>query len=337
MRRNAVVACCFLLLAVLVIGTWTAYRRCSPPPRGRGLAKVTCRLKWLHQSQFAGNYVAVAKEFYKDEGIECVLQPGGQDFNAIKLVASGSEDFGVCGADQVLIAKSKGIPVIALAVIFQKSPVCFFAKKKSGISGPQDFVGRRVAMQYGTNVRTEYVAMMKNVGVDLKTIIEIPSRHDMQRFFEGQVDVWNGYVINEVLVARRSGFEVKVISPSDYGVDMYADCLFTTEERVASQPELVRGFVRATVRGWEYAIAHPEEAVKIVLTQDAKLSREHESQMLGASVPLILARSARERGIGWMEPDVWSAMSKTLHEQGVTKTRVDASTAFTNRFLELEQ
>lgn len=296
--------------------------------------KVTCRLKWLEQSQFAGNFVALAKGYYKEAGIECELEPGGQDFNAIKLVAAGADDFGIWGADDIIIARSKGIPVVALAVIYQKSPVCFFAKKGSGINGPKDFVGRKVAMQYGTNVRTEYVAMMNNLEIKLDSVIEVPSRFDMQLFFEGKVDVWNGYIINELLVAEEQLGEMVVILPSDYGVNFYADCLFTTEKMIKAQPDLVRRFVRSTIRGWQFALEHPEEAVDIVISQNPTLRKSHEMAMLLQSKDLILARGADKNGIGSMSESMWSEMEKTLFDQGIINSRVNVGNAYSADFLQ---
>jgi len=297
------------------------------------VTKVTCRLKWYEQSQFAGNFVAVAKGFYKDAGIDCELRSGGQDFNAIKLVAAGADDFGIWGADDIIIARAKGIPVVAIAVIYQKSPVCFFAKKGAGINGPKDFIGRKVAMQYGTNVRTEYVAMMNNLGIKLESVQEVPSRFDMQQFFQGKVDVWNGYTINEVLTAEEQLGEMVVIMPSDYGVNIYADCIFTTEEMIKKRPDLVRSFVRATINGWQYALDHPEEAVDIVIAKNPKLRRSHEMEMLLKSKRLILARGAEKRGIGSMSESMWTEMEKTLFVQGIITTRVDVKNAFNASFL----
>lgn len=295
--------------------------------------KVSCRLKWLAQSQFAGNYVAVAQGLYKQAGLECTLRPGGQDFNAIKLVVSGSDDFGICGGDEIVIARSKGLPVVALAVIFQESPVCFFAKEDSGICHPKDFVGKRVAMQYGTNVRTEYVAMMSKMGIALDGITEVPSRFDMQSFFTGQVDVWNGYTINEVQTAKNKGYKVIVIRPFEYGIHMYADCIFTTEENILRRPEVVRAFVAATVRGWEYAVDHPEEAVDAMLSIEPRLNRDHELKMLRASIPLICPTSDQERGVGGMTRERWQEMETALFEQGVISRHTPPSECFTLGFL----
>lgn len=324
---------CLILIGCLAVILSKCVHRHGQEPREK-LTRVSVRLKWLPQSQFAGNYVAAAKGFYRQAGIECDLRPGGQDFGAVRLVAGGSEDFGIAGADEIVVARGKGIPVVALAVIYQESPVCFFAKKESGISSPQDFVGKRVAMQYGTNVRTEYVAMLSALGIQQDAITEVPSSFDMQSFFSGKVDVWNGYVINEVQTAKERGFEVNVVRPHDYGIRMYADCLFTTEENIRRRPAIVRAFVSATIRGWKHAIEHQDEAVNTVLQIDHKLNRQHEMQMLLASVPLISPIGSAKRSVGGMVQERWAEMVSTLAAQKLIHGRVRAEDCFTTVFLD---
>lgn len=295
---------------------------------------ISCRLKWLHQAQFAGLYIAQTKGFFKQAGINCTLRPGGQDFNTGQLVATGSDDFGVWSADQVLIARSQGMPIVAVAVIYQESPVCFFSRKDSGIKMPQDFIGKRVGMQYGTNVRTEYVAMMKRAGIDMNRIVEVPTRFDLRPFLDGEVDIWNGYTINEPLVAESLGVPVQLIRPGEYGVDMYADCLITTEAMVKDRPDLVRRFVASVLRGWEYALAHRDEAVKIVLDQDSHLREKHERRMLDESARLIEARGANVLGIGRMDEKIWRGMLEELKAQGqLGPNPVTLSEVYTNQLL----
>src|ERR1700744_5405851 len=100
----------------------------------------TGRLKWFNQAQFAGFYVAKDKGLYKSAGLDVNVQPGGPDFPAIQMVAGGNEQFGVTGADQILIARSKGVPIVALAVIYRRNPFVLFSLAKSSIKTPADFI-----------------------------------------------------------------------------------------------------------------------------------------------------------------------------------------------------
>ena len=295
-----------------------------------GLDKVNVRLKWLHQTQFAGFYTAEKKGFYKKNGINATLNPGGVDFPAIQMVSGGAEQFGVTGADQILLAREKGVPVVALAVIYRKSPFVLFSLKGSDITEPKDFVGKKVGVKIGGNEELTYRAMLKNTGIDTSQIIEIPVKYDISPLLSGQIDVWPGYVINEPITAREKGYEVNIIWPSDYGVNLYADTLFTTEDMIKNNPDLVKRFVRATLQGWNYAYNNPDEAVSYTLMYSDQLSREHETKMMQASLELL---KPDNKPIGYMNRKIWEDMQKLLLENGFMKNPVNIDEVYTTQFL----
>ncbi|PIR50082.1 thiamine biosynthesis protein [Candidatus Peregrinibacteria bacterium CG10_big_fil_rev_8_21_14_0_10_54_7] len=295
------------------------------------MERVAVRLKWLHQAQFAGFYVADKKGFYEDEGLDVALNPGGVDFPAIQMVAGGGEQFGVTGADQILIARSKGVPIVALAVIYRKSPMVFFSLSDERITTPKDFEGHRVGVKYGGNEELTYRALLRKAGVDASKIAEIPVKYDMSPLFSGDVEVWPGYAINEPIVAQERGHSVNIIWPSDYGVYLYADALFATEELIRDRPDLVQRFVRATLKGWEYAVQNPSEAVDYALTYSDNLNAPHESAMMAASLDLLKPDA---RPIGTMDASVWKGMEDLLLEGGSLKSRTDIEEVYTTRFIE---
>ena len=171
------------------------------------------RLKWFNQAQFAGFYVAKEKGFYKAAGLDVNIQPGGPDFPAIQMVTGGNEQFGVTGADQILIARSKGVPVVALAVIYRRNPFVLFSLAKSGIKTPADYVGKKVGVKIGGNEELIYRAVLAKAGIDKSKLTEIPVKFDMTPLLTGDIDVWPGYLINEVLAAKEKGFAVKSSIP----------------------------------------------------------------------------------------------------------------------------
>jgi NitT/TauT family transport system substrate-binding protein len=291
---------------------------------------VTLRLKWFHQAQFAGFYVAKEKDFYKSAGLNVDIQPGGPDFPAIQMVTGGNEQFGVTGADQILIARSKGVPVVALAVIFRRNPFVLFSLAKSGIKAPSDYVGKNIGVKIGGNEELIYRAVLAKAGVDKAKLNEIPVKFDISPLLAGAVDVWPGYLINEVLAAKEKGFDVNVVSPPDYGIDLYADTLFTTEKMLKEKPDVVRKFVTATLKGWSSAMAAPEEAAQITVKYGTKLSYDHELAMMKASLPLLQPDA---QPVGWMDAANWSATQKLLVDAGFQKTPVEVGNAFTTVFL----
>ncbi len=291
---------------------------------------VTIRLKWFHQAQFAGFYVAKDKGFYTSAGLDVDIQPGGPDFPAIQMVAGGNEQFGVTGADQILIARSKGVPVVALAVIYRRNPFVLFSLEKSGIKTPTDYVGKNVGVKIGGNEELIYRAVLAKAKIDKSKLNEIPVKFDLAPLLSGAVDVWPGYLINEVLAAREKGFGVNIVSPSDYGIDLYADTLFTTEKMLAEKPEVVRKFVTATLEGWAAAIKSPEDAARITVKVGSNLTYEHELAMMKASVPLLQPDSSP---VGAMDEESWTAAQDLLVKAGFQKSRVEIAKAFTTKYL----
>jgi NitT/TauT family transport system substrate-binding protein len=291
---------------------------------------VTVRLKWFHQAQFAGFYVAKEKDFYKSAGLNVDIQPGGPDFPAIQMVTGGNEQFGVTGADQILIARSKGVPVVAVAVIFRRNPFVLFSLAKSGIKAPADYVGKNIGVKIGGNEELIYRAVLAKAGVDKSKLNEIPVKFDITPLLAGTVEVWPGYLINEVLAAKEKGFDVNVVSPADYGIDLYADTLFTTEKMLKEKPDVVRKFVAATLKGWTSAIAAPEEAAQITVKYGSKLTFDHELAMMKASLPLLQPDA---QPVGSMAAAKWNATQILLVDAGFQKTPVDIDKAFTVEFL----
>ncbi len=293
------------------------------------LPKEVVRLKWVHQAQFGGFYEAQDK-YYRPAGLDVEIRPGGVDFPAIQMVASGSEDFGVAGADQVLLANEKGIPVVAIATIYRRTPFVLFARKASGIAAMKDLAGKNVGVKLGGNEELTYRAMLKSAGVDPSTIHEVPVKYDIGPFLAGVVDVWPGYLINEVLAAQEKGVDLNLIRPADYNINFYADTLFTRQSVIDANPDRVKAFVQATMAGWHEAVEHPEEAAALGCKLSPQLDPNHEVAMMKASIPLL---KPQQLPLGKMEVEEWRLLHDQLLALGFLKHPVDIDKAFTNRFV----
>lgn len=300
----------------------------------RGFDNVSLRLKWVFQSQFAGAFAAKEEGFFKKAKMQVTINPGGIDFNPIKLVASGSDQFAITSADQVLLAKAKRIPIKAVAMIFQDDPIVFFSLKEKGILHPKDFIGKVVGVKYGYNNEVEYRAMLRKFGIDQKQIKEIPIKVDLSPLFTGQVDIFTGYISNEPLVAIEKGYEINIIRPQDYGIKMYADCLITTDEIIKNNPDLVRKFIKAFFEGWQWVVENPEKAVDCVLKVNPSLDKVHERKMLKKIIELMTGGDATKHGMGYMSYEGWLATYNLLAESGLIESPFDPRDAFTTEFIE---
>ncbi|MCE7739573.1 MAG: ABC transporter substrate-binding protein [Candidatus Heimdallarchaeota archaeon] len=303
------------------------------------LQEVTVRLKWLHQAQFAGNYVANEKGFYEKYGMEITeLLPFDFVNWPIDKVENKEVDFGITGGDELVLAKvlGKADHIKAIAVIFKTNPVCLYSLKESGITKPQDFVGKTVGIERAAdgkdiNVGILYKAMMAKLGINRSDVNEITIGYDATELLAGTTDVSSGYVINEPHQAIEAGKEVDIILVADYGVNMYADVIIVHEDTINNSPELVESFLRATLEGWQYAIEHEEEAVNITLKYATDRTKSHETYMLENSIPLI---NTGDSPIGWMEESKWEQVQDILLEQNITDAEINIEDVYTIDFLE---
>lgn len=277
------------------------------------LHHVILQLTWLHQFQFAGYYAAVEKGFYRDAGFDATILEGGPERRPFQEVVSGRANYGV-GRGEILLHRLKEKPVVVLAALFQHSAVILLAKKESGIDNPQRMIGRRVMLLEGDD-SAEYIAMFRKEGVSLNQIRVIPSSYNVNDLIIGKTDVFNAYSTNEPFYLEQRGIPATIISPRTYGIDFYGDCLFTSEREIKEHPDQVKAFREASLRGWEYAMANPEEIIEVILSKyGVQKTRDHLRFEAKAIRELMLPDLIE---IGHMNPGRWHHMAGTYVELGM--------------------
>lgn len=323
--------CLIGLILVLTSGVTTACNSSA----AQSPAQVSVRLKWLHQTQFAGMYVADKQGYYTAENLSIKLDPVDLTKNVTyENVLAGDNDIGIGAPEEIIIARSEGKPLRAIAVIFRLNPFVYLASGASGVKTPQDFEGQTVVVSPGQGTIL-YTAMMANLGIERSKINEIPSQS-----FTDIKECWKvaaacpDYASNALVKAKQEGLDFTAIWPSDYGVPFYSDVIFATDEFIEKNPDVVQRFVRATLKGWQKALEDPELATKDTLAFDSKLDHDVQLAGLNAVTPLI---DTGEDYIGYMKPEVWQQMYDILLEQGFIKTQFEVKTAYTNEFVEKAQ
>jgi len=297
----------------------------------KGLDEITVKLKYFHQAQFAGNYVANEKGFYADESLKVNLVPFSLEEPPIVAVLSGKALFGITGANELIMARAQGLPIKSFAVIYKTSPICAYSLKRSGIVRPHDFLGKKVGLEKAPDIEMMYSAMMTRLGIDRRRMKEVKIDFDANKLLDGTVDVATGYAGNEPHQAIQAGHEVNIILMADYGANMYGDVLFATEDTINKKPELVEHFLRATLKGWQYAIENQEEAVGIILKYATDKTKSLQSYMLQRSIPLI---HTGDSPVGWMEKARWKEVQDIMLQQKTLNKEIDVDKAYTTRFLE---
>jgi PAS domain S-box-containing protein len=236
------------------------------------LDQVRLQLRGAHQFQFAGYYAAIEKDYYRDAGLNVSLREKLPGKNCVEQVLADQADFGVVGAHMIR-ARLNGKPLIALAAIFQHSPYVLFALEKSQIKTPTDLVGRR-AMQY-TSGGDVISAMLHQEAIDQNQIEWATTSHNPQDLIDEKIDLYPGDLTNTAFFLSQHHAPYTVINPKNYGVDFYGDLLYTTETQLQQHPERVKAFLDASLRGWTYALKHPQEMIDLIQQRYAPaLTRE---------------------------------------------------------------
>jgi len=314
-----------VVIAAVLLGA------CAPQPAKPEPATISVRLKWLHQVQFAGIYVAQQEGYYAEEGLTVKLDQ--VDFNqqvSYEKLLSGENDIAIGAPEELILARSAGKPVRAVAVIFRLNPVVFIAPAEAGISRPSDFLGKTIALSPGQTIIL-YEAMMSRLGLDRSKITEIDApSYDFHECWQAAA-ACPDYATNGFARARVEGLDFTAVWPSEYGVPFYGDVIVTTDEFLQKHPDVVERFVRATLKGWQKAAENPDLGTSATLVFDPQLDKSVQLAALKASLPLI---DTGEDEIGWMRPEIWQQMHDILLEQGLLDAPFDVTAVYDNQYVE---
>jgi len=296
--------------------------------------KVSLRLKWLAQAQFAGFYVAKAKGFYDQAGLDLTINPGGPNLNVETLVASGNDTFGLAGGTEtVLLAREKGLPLVCIGVTVQNTPFTYVTYKDSGITKVKDFAGKKVATWFTGTQYTLY-SMLASAGVKQSDLTIVPQSGSMAPFVEKQFDVAAATYYNELNTLKEQGLgdKLTLIKPDDYGVVVQQDTVLVSEKYRNEKPQQVQAFLTATIKGWKYALQNKKEAIDIVMAAAPSLNRAHQEAMLDEFEKLVKAGKGSTDGILAIDLPTVEKMQTQLVGYKALKAPADLSKAYDPSF-----
>jgi len=319
----------FSILLVLLAGLLGA---CGAPASADP-TKVSVSMGYIPDVQFAPFYVAHARNYYKDAGLDVTINHGSiQD--ALVQVAQGQLTFANASGDEILIARSNGIPIKLVFQTYQQFPVAVFSKAEAGLAQPEDLKGQTVGVpaRFGASyVGLKGLLYAANMSEEDVTIAEIGfTQADAVR--GDKVPAAVGYYNNEPLVLEQSGVPVNVIKVADY-IQLVSNGIVTSEAFTKDNPDVVKRFVQATARGLQDTLDDPEVAFEIALKFIPELPAERRSQELSKLlVALELWQSAATdaNGLGYSEPQAWETTHRFLRDSGILQRDVDIQQAFTN-------
>jgi NitT/TauT family transport system substrate-binding protein len=289
--------------------------------------KVSLRLAWVYDMAEVGIFVAKDKGFYEKEGIDLEIKPGGFGLDPLKLIAAGSDAFGVGGAVNLLLAREKGMPLVAIGAEFQHTPVGFIVRKDSGIKNFPDFRGRKVGVQTGADTDTLYRAMLAKFGMSAKDVREVPIQFDPTPFVSRQIDVLPGYVSNQPITLKNQGVETAVITAASQGLNAYGNVYFVSDKTLKERPDLVLRFIRATKAGWEYAMNNRDGAISAMKARSKDFGDADLQAIHAAVMPFIRPDEPSVPLLG-MTRSRWEATYDVLVKAGLSTQAKPVDEAF---------
>ncbi|MBA4742075.1 MAG: ABC transporter substrate-binding protein [Azoarcus sp.] len=294
---------------------------CLLPAQTVAQQAVTLQLQWTHAFQFAGYYAAREKGFYAEAGLEVTIREAEQDVSVAEIVTRGDAHYGV-SSSSLLLERARGLPVVALASTHQHSPYVLVVPLDSPAQTIAGLAGLRVMLESGAE---ELRALLRREGVH-DDIEFVPHSFDPQDLVDGQVDAYSAYSTNELFYFRERGFNTLTYSPQSAGIDFYGDTLFTSESELRKHPERVAAFREASLRGWQYALAHPEEMVELIVERyPSTMSAEHLRFEATEQARLM---DPGEVPLGHMSAERWRHIAGVYAELGMLPTGADLDDGF---------
>jgi NitT/TauT family transport system substrate-binding protein len=310
----------------------------TPAPAATGkLDKMRLQLKWLHQAQFAGYYVAADKGYYKDMGLDVELLPGGPDVVPSQKVLTGAADVGIDWVGSLLANRDKGQPLVDIGQFYQSSGLLLISKKKAGINSPADLKGKKVGVWTGGN-EFEFRALMDKYKFDdsidnNKDMTVIKQGFEMDSFLNDKMDAASATTYNELNVVYEAGLkpeDLNIINYNDEGVGMLEDHVFVTEQTLKDKKDVLTRFLRASQKGWIDAVKNQDAAVDSVMKRaDASTTnRAHQVSMMKEVAKLVMPEGLPENKVGFIDPTKFDTTAAiALKFNVITKA---AQNAYTN-------
>jgi len=301
------------------------------------LTPVSLRLNYLPQTEYAGSYIALWNGYYEEEGLDVSIFGAGQELNSISMVASGGDTFGIGEPHAVIISRAQGVPLVHIFQGDTDAYLRYVVKKSTGIETIEDLKGKTLSLWLG-GAEWEMLCMLRKAGLDPETDVNIiAQRVGLVPFYENQVELAQVTTFNELQQIYNAGYspdDITVFRASDYGCGLVGNGIFTLEETVNNQPEVVQGFVNATARGWKWAFENPEKTVEMFIKEFPDLEYTAQLVMLEEERKLYLGREAAEKGVGYLDPNYISEAQAVILDNNLISNPVNLDEVYRSEFWE---
>ena len=325
MRQMFRKSLCIGTLAATLVAASTSVSAADTP--------VTFQLNWMAGGPNAGFEAALAEGYYKDVGLDVTLVQGNGSGNTAQLVANGRAELAYADAVAVMQLIAKGAPMKIVSTIYQSNPNAVMSLTKVGIKSVQGLKGKKVGVPSGSSQTTMLPLFLEanNLKASDINMIDMPPSSMVPALLQGQVDAVLGSIDAYQIQAESQGAKLDVYRFADHGVPTVSTSIFASDEFLKKNPDVVKKFIAASLKGWSFALDHPEQAIKDVKKVFPDVNEKLATQELAAITPLFCSGGAKY--IGKAEDALWARSQKLLAEVKLLPAGQDPKSYYSSDYL----
>jgi NitT/TauT family transport system substrate-binding protein len=330
-----ILAACGTQVAPAPSSPATADKPATPAPVATPPDKVSLLFEWLPHGSHAPFFLGIEKGFYKDANLEVAIQDGAGSVKTVQTLGGGQNDFGFAMLAVMAMGRGQGMPLKAVAGLMQRNVFGVFVPKDSAIKSPKDLEGKSLLVTPGSVETLLLPAFLSKNGVDAAkvNITNVDPAAKVANYLAGKAEA----MITDVAYASPT---INPVRPSntldwaDYGMVLPAFGIFTRDEMIQKNPELVRRFVQATLKSWEYSLENIDEAVAALMkNRPEKVKPEVAKQELELYKGFMQTERTKGKALGWQSSEDWQEALNLLKEHADLKGSTNPADFFMNDFL----
>ncbi|MEP6996214.1 MAG: ABC transporter substrate-binding protein [Betaproteobacteria bacterium] len=323
MKLSLRIACAAALIALAA--TWATANAADA---------VSFRLNWYLGGLHAPFYYGKERGFYAAEGIDLTINEGRGSVATVQGVAAGADTFGLADSSSVILTSSKGADIKSVMSVLNSTGYSVVSLAETGIKTPKDLEGKRLAVTPGDPLGQLFLALAAYNKLDMSkiTLIQVDPAAKVVSVLEKRADGLLGGADDQYFLIKQRGIQPAALRYADYGANIVGMTIVTKTDLIRSNPDLVRRFVRATVKSWEEAKKNPGAAVDATLKVKPDLNRQSQLEQLMVDIDLMDSKNSTGR-IGWGAQADWDQTLALLKQYRELKTDQPWTTFHTNEFL----
>lgn len=317
-----------ILASILLALLWFSVGKKNPEGSATN-RRLRLALNWVPEPEFGGFYEAERAGFFREQGLEVELIPGGSGQPVLQMLVSGQVDFGVSAADHLLIARSNGADVVGIFAALQTSPQGFMVHSELPINNIGEMLTspliENLAMQSGM----PFVAFLSRQFTP--TVRIVPYMGGVAHFLSSKNNAQQCYVTSEPLQAERAGVHPKTFVIADTGFNPYGSLVATQSKTLKAQPEMVRKFVIALRKGWQAYLDDPGPSNEIMIKLNSSIDTETAAIVAKRQERFVVSEFSKVHGLGAMDPARWLELRDQLATLSIiSDAKLDSEAAFVN-------